>query len=678
MSRPQQIHRLASNSSEATPRQVIVLDTETRWRSTVGEEIHHLRLWEASSWYRHPKYFGRGRRQDAGGTTVAELVAFLNRVVLTTPTAWLYAHNAAFDLAVTNLPDALESAGWSLGQHNLASDNPWGHFKRGRRSLYLVDSHSLLPAPLERIGAALGLHKPDLPANEDDMGAWRARCRADVDITMRAILQFMNWWDAHHLGFLSVTGPRSGYNMMRHRCIPRQDYKPPIPRGPGSGDWVQHGHGYPVINPDPVARAQERYTLYQGRREAYQLGELPAGTYVEIDMRQAHLSVAGGWPLPCRRGTDFQQLDVDSPLIDSMNMGVIADVVLETDVADYPMRTAHGICYPVGTFRTRLAGPEIAAARRAGHLMQVQAGYYHRLSWWMQPWADQIGEILSDTGAMHPPMAKIFAKAASRTVPGRLASRTSRVIMTGTSPVRGWHVEHGIDAETRNPITQLHHNGQLSVIMRDLEADDSYPGVYSWITAIVRRQLAKVMHAIGLQRIVSVSTDAILIAVDRPGVRPWLTNGVHPHDADGKQHAAALVAFAEAITPGIHWSVKGIYQQVHLSSPQHLVVDDHRRLSGVPASAVQVKPQVYRYLTWPRLTSHLAAGAGDVYTRRWQQADLTRLTVPRWMYTCGCTRAPQVHPDHVQEPVILPVDVPYCLDHGAPLTERQHPALRRT
>ena len=675
--RTQRIHNLGPNSRESSPHQVIVVDTETRWAETDDAELHTLRVWDAATARRHGKHPSRPRVEYAAGETGEQLADWIESQVKTDPVAWLYTHNLSFDLSVSRLTVLLGERGWVVGANNLASDTPWAIMKKGNRTLRIADSWSLMPVPLATISEKVGVRKPPLPAGDDSDEAWHVRGRADVEITLAALLQLMDWWDQHKLGHWSITGARTGYNAMRHRCVKREGYDPGALQVGDGRPMLQHGDGHVVIDPDDQARKFERDTLYQGRRDAWRIGHQPRGVYVELDMQRAHLTVARTRKLPCRRGVRFTHLEIDTPYLESENMSVIADCRIRTDSARYPVRTKYGIIHPVGEFWTTLAGPELAEARRRGELLEIGAGYYYRLSWHMQPWAIWAEEVLQNKGSDHPPAAVLAVKGWSRSVPGIWAAKTSRVIEEGSSPVTGWHAEHAYDLDRKAQTTIVHMQGRMQVLLRDIEADDSFPAVLSFIQSHVRLALARMLERVPDYRIITCSTDSILI--DSSGWAPLEAKRTHRAElverghTDAKQLAAYLTEAADPFT----MTVKNVAADVRVLSPQHVRMDGKRKYSGVRADADEVERDKFRFMTWPKLGSQMTLEVPAGYLRTARTVDMTHLTVPRWIYECGCTHPAELriaagggnvtakpfeacprHPEHV-------------------LAAEQHPALIR-
>lgn len=670
-------HRLSGNALEDSPHEVIVIDTETRMHGEGTCEVHTLRCWAAVMMRRHGRNPSRPRREAAEGLGAPALADWLESRVRTTPTVWVYTHNLSFDLSVTRLPLLLVDRGWQITQHNLASDAPWARLVKGGKAVKLCDSASMLPYSVAHLGAHLGMGKLELPDQDEGDQAWLARCRRDVEITAAALEQAMDWWDARELGHWSSTGPRTGWNAYRHLCIPGREHRVIEQRGPGTESWISHGHGFPVIDPDPDARMFERSALCQGRREAWRLGQLPEGTYAELDFRHAYLSVAQHFPLPCRRGLAFESLECSSRYVDDPNLSIIAQVTLRTAVPRYPLRGRAGITYPVGTFTTVLCGPEIAEARRRGELVAIGAGYYYRLSWHMQPWADAMAAVIDAPEGRHPAMGVLLCKAWSRTVFGVWAARRSNVVIEGTSPEGGWHAEHGTDTQSGAKCTILNMAGRWQYIVRDQEADDSFPGVLAWVQSHIRVALGAVVDQIPDRYMVNCSTDSVLVQYAGYAVALDGRPGAKGRRAQVWESAHMTARRLSAFVPGLELRPKALYSNVRVLSAQHLKLDDEIRMAGISKSAQELAPDRFVFYTWPKMARQLELDEPRGYVRQHREVDLREIRVNRWAAEDGCTSPPEavVGPDGTT--VLLGPPGDGCIAHGAPWKARQWPDLAR-
>lgn len=675
MGRQVPVHDLGPNSKETSPHEVLVIDTETLPIPGTDPVVQRLNLWVGKIVRRHGKNPRRPREQWGKGRTSQDLADFLEQSVRSSPTLWVYCHNLSFDLAVTRLPVELMARGWRLGAHALASDAPWAFMAKGNYSVRLADSFSILPQPLPVIGDAMGLPKFALPSDGDPDAAWWARCERDVEITSRAVVQAMDWWDEHKLGCWSTTGPQTGWNMMRHLCVKQKGGPPIIHRGPREGGYTQRGDGHVTIDPDPVARVFERGTLYQGRREAWVTGVRPSGTFAELDFRTAHLTVAAEFKLPCRRGVAFESLPLDTPYLDHPNIGIIAKAVIATDTPRYPFRAKAGICYPVGMFETTLAGPELAEAKARGELMAIRAGYYYRLSYHMQPWALYCQDVLNADQDQVPPAARIMVKGFTTRVFGKWCARTSRLRYEGASPVGGWDAVHARDSRTHDPVTVLHIGGRMEEWIRDQEGDDSFPAVLSWVQSLVRVYLGRAVDAVGTHSMVAVSTDSLLVDLEALYASGHLGAPTGDELSDADLYAGFAAGRLAGVVEPFWPRVKAVVPTVEVVTAQHVRVGAQRKYSGVPKGAKERGRNRFDFITWPKLGGQIADGdeRGFVQPRRY--VDLTKACVNRYSAVDGCTGPVLATLSEWGGTQLIKPPTSGCEAHGAPWGERQWPGL---
>lgn len=676
MIRVPQIHYLSGNARESSPHRLLVVDTEANAEHDARGELQTLRLWHARTVRRHGIEPKAPRQTEHMGDTAAELADLCAAAGRSDATTWIYFHNLSYDLSLTRLPLLLVARGYELGEHALASDAPWARLKKGGRRLRLADSFSWLPVSVEKLGEALGIDKPPLPAWTADAGAWRARCAADVHITATALCRLMDEWDARRLGCWSLTGPASGWNCLRHisshrHGAPRTDFAM-VP----AGDSMNAHRAAVVIDPDPAARAFERRAIYSGRRDLWHVGKLPKGPYVELDLKTAHLSISANMPLPVRRQRAFTGLALDDWRLANRHESIIAEVTVQTGTPRYPLRIKGAVIHPVGTFTTTLCKPEIMDARERGDLLAIGPGYGYHVGPYMQEWARWCLGVLGDTTGATDPLLQIMVKGWSRTVPGRWGMLHARQIAAGASHVKEWEVEAAAIGSPPVRGYIFHFAGQWSEHVRDAEADDSFPAVLAHIQSWCRLALNRAIDAVPESLLVSCNTEgfwahesalASLANLEPTGLK----NQPRGYDVG----ARAELALSERTDP-LEIRVKQTAKHLRLLSPQHLEINGAHHYAGVPRSAAAIGSDAFEFLTWPKLAAQMQRGDPRGYLRERRRVNLAGLPVNRWAYVDGCC-----------EPVAAVIDKPggasallppnaTCAAHGAGLAEVQHRALR--
>jgi hypothetical protein len=649
-------HWLRENHLERSPKRLLIVDTETRPISAdnVGRQV--LRLWCARLVRRHDVDPKKPRSEDFDGYTAAELVELIEGQARADASLWLMTHNLNFDLAVTELPVRLVEAGWRMTEGALTTADPWCRFAKGRRRLTITDSWSYLPTGVEALGVALGYPKLPLPDWLAPDEAWRARCRRDVEIVDRSIGQLMDWWDAGRFGNWSLTGPSTGWSSYRHHK--------PRPRV--------------MVEPDPQARALEQRAITGGRRGVSQVGLLPLGLYADVDITTAHLAVMGNFLLPARRLKHFDRLEFSHTALRSQVIDVVAECEVETAAPRYPWQSGRGIFYPVGRFRCVLAGPEIRAAMERGELRAIGPGYTYLLGNHMQGWAHWLAGLLDESSTDAPATAKLAAKHWSRCVPGKWAGHTSEVVAKIADPRPGWLIERGWLVKEARPADFLLIGHELWTIRRDDWADDAFPAILAFIQAHTRVALSRLLDLAGPAAMVS-NTDGALLDLSRlPLVLDSTDSG--PADLERRKLVALnnLCTTWSAMLAPFNVRPKGAARSVTVLSPQHLLLDQERRLAGVPASAQALGDHRYSFTAWPKLRLQLIRANGPGYETDARQSDLSNIQPAGWLTESGAVIPPTVSldVDGVTRLGLPTWDQSTTGDRLA-AAERQHPILRR-
>lgn len=591
--RPPCVHRLRGNETEWTPPCLVALDTESRWELAGTTERHTLRLWSALATIRRGSSRAVGSQVWGRGTTTEELCDYLEALMVGRDTVWVTAHNLGFDLALTRLPEALTRRGWEASDDSLNPDSPWLRLRRNERRLTFVDSFTWLPVRLAAVGELVGVDKPELPENDDSEDAWQARCDGDVTILSAAMLALMEWFDRARLGRWSLTGPATGYNVLRHR----RDF-PKM-----------------VIDPDQAARSFERRAIYGGRREAYRIGEYGPGRFFDLDIHGAYPMVAATRPLPTERLTAFPSLLMRT--FDRLpgSFGVIAECVVRRAACHVPVRLHDEVWYPRGAVRTVLATPEIKHALTCGCEVDIGPGYLYRTAKWGRGWARWVMRLADGDDPRAPAVARVTGKHWSRAVLGKFAQRTSRVEPAGPARGVGWRVEDGYDAAREASYVSVELGGQRFDVYRDQEGDNSFPAVLAFIESYVRVQLDRLVRELPCGRAVQVDTDGVLVETDDPdAVREWAQREV-----------------------GVELRCKTAATRVHLLGPQHVWLDDQARLSGVPRDALREGDQTYVGRTWPGLAWQLAQSGEAAYLRPEVRVTVRGPFTHRWVRRDGST-----------------------------------------
>ena len=671
---PAAAHYLASNDTTWTPPAVISLDTETQVVQTYPE-VQELRCWHVRADYRAGARRLPGEHVEGGGTSGTDLARRIDKWASRWAETWLYAHNLNFDLTVTKLPLLLAGRGWSTTDMAVDGVSPWLILHRDQQKIVITDSHAIWPVPLAELGEATGISKPPLP-DGDDYDSWLARCAADTLILHTALLEAMSYHDRNQLGRWALTGASIGWNTMRHLQGARTSKKARAARLALGLPGVDPAAQPIVIDPDPDGLAHDRQAVYGGRRQTWRHGKLPAGQYWEIDFERAYQTVMASYALPRKRGRWFDTLPLDSRLIDDPchQWGIIAEVELETSEPRWPCRvpvtaaalppgSEHDqtgmptdsktrIFYPVGRFRTTLAGPDIAEARRLGCLRGVFRGQVHQLGYAIRPWAQWSLAAQDDSNT--PAVTRLALKHQGRAVAGKWAQRSWTKTIIGASTTYGWSYSDVYVNAARSRGAIIDFAGTKFLSVPDKDADNAYPAVLAWIESYTRVALSRAISSFGADLIVQCDTDGLILDATQLG---GTANRPEGAAAQALANHGALTQALRTVCDNmeaLRLRAKTMYRTIEVTGPQHLTLDGKKRWSGVPGSASRQGDGSYQAWTWPKLAWQMNHGDPRGYTRIVQTYRLANSYAPGWLLTDGTVAAPEARTTADGRPELIP------------------------
>lgn len=292
---------------------------------------------------------------------------------------WCFALNAAFDLTqigtwtkadkyeivFTGAPPLDKETGEPLyydgrkGMY-LTADPPtaldvW--HTRHERKYRFVDVFNYFRESVSKLGEWVGLPKVEEVKQWQSWSEAEPRCVRDVEIIRAVMLRLIEWWVANDLGTFRVTAPGLAKAAFRHK-------------------FKQHRIRF---HQHPELRKLERAAYCGNQMELYRHGKVEV-TVNELDMSAMYPSIMKRFPLPsavCEYRFVRQDQATDPIALDGAG---IAHVLIRSDQTEYPKKTKRGTYYPLGTFWTVLAGPELGAALAAGHVLKMASWARYELT----------------------------------------------------------------------------------------------------------------------------------------------------------------------------------------------------------------------------------------------------------------------------------------------------------
>lgn len=481
-------HLLKRNQTTEQPRRWLCVGTEWDARPDGDELRLTLTGGWARRWYSEP---GRDRDTtlDYPFRTPAEFWRIVDANLPRKSRLVVISTDLGRDARLLETFATLTAGGWEVKRFIEQEGAEIWSFRRGDRTLLMLSCSNYLPSPeteiLERFGScATSSGASPRPPSTSWPRAHRAATAAHN--VAQTVVTLMRGEDNGHF---APTLAGLAFNIYRHRHMAQR----------------------PTIDREHPAVALERDSYFGGRVTAYRRGLFVDGPYSYLDINGSYGAIMHAAHVPQRRVWYH-----DGPLSPGTFGGIppgrcIADVTLEADKALYPARTARGVEYPRGRFRTALAGPELALAWQRGEIKRVhRLAVYHlapllrSFAWDM--WVRRCAAEAAGDGVL----AGMY-KGLLVSLYGKFAQRNGVWEAVGRSRHKLNSYWDRLDYETREWSRWRNILGTVEKETGLVEAYHSFPAISAFITAHGRAYLRELRETAGADQVYYEDTDALIV-----------------------------------------------------------------------------------------------------------------------------------------------------------------------
>lgn len=247
--------------------------------------------------------------------------------------------------------------------------------------------------------------------------------------------------------------------------------------------------------------------------------------------------------------------------------GVIARVLIDSPVGEYPRATRQGTDYPVGQYSTVLAGPELIEIMREGHVREVGETVTYDMG---RPFVRAVETLMTErdraTAAGRADMRQ-WSKLLANSIPGKCAQKAgSWVRCPERDCPRQWGEEYESDGTGGRPTRYRWVMGFCWRWDEDRSGAGPHTSALAYLTAYMRIAMRAVRDACPPRSVISQDTDGIWVTdsaldalrragmLDRTGPGALrLTASVHSGEWWGPRHYRAGDTWVLAGLHGAAW-----------------------------------------------------------------------------------------------------------------------------
>jgi hypothetical protein len=539
---------------------MVFLDTETKKLIEGDLERHRMDIGWSCYWRRRG-----GGEKDTETWKFWEgtypLCKYIDSLAHQKESLWIFAHNAFFDLQVSDFFYYFTKWGWVL---DFVFDKGLTYIlviHKEKRSIRVVSTTNYFDTSVKELGKLTGLEK--LEANfdsisRDDLSAY---CRRDVEIIKRATTLYFEFIKANDLGRFSLTRASQAFNAYRHRFMNTRIY----------------------IHTNEKATALERSAYMGGRVECFRFGEQKGGPFLSLDVNSMFPYIMKNVPLPIRL-IDYRS----NPPLDIVEKGLnkfcmVAHVMLDTKEPLYAVRRHFKVIFPTGRFNAYVCTPLLTEAMKRGHLLKI-----HHLSAYEQ--GSLFGEYVDffyalkqkykeEGNAILERTAKIFLNS----LYGKFAQWSSLEERIEDKTCDGYYRLETVDLVTGD--TEIEYKLFNTIVRQQGKepARNSLIAISAHITEWARFLLWQIIEGTGRDRVLYCDTDSIKMRKrDFPFVQ-------YPVD---EQRLGALRREEE-------------FNEFTIWGAKNYITENERKIKGIPRTAEEIDEFTFKYASFPKQATHM-------------------------------------------------------------------------
>ncbi|TEU17333.1 MAG: hypothetical protein E3J21_08605 [Anaerolineales bacterium] len=482
-------HFINPNKGEKRPHHAIFFDTETEAipLDTGGEQLK-LKLGWVCYWTQS-KEKGQNSLEWCFFNSRAAFWSFVSEHFDKDKELYLIAHNIAFDFRIMGGFDHAKQERWRIEFLYHKGMTTLLMYETGQGTLKLLDMGNFFSTSLAEIGKVVGIEKTGIDFDGCSFQELSDYCRNDVQILVAAWETWLSFLDEHDLGDFRQTLAAQAMSAYRHNAM-----------------------AYPIkIHNDAKVCELEREAYRGGRVECFMVGELPKGSYYQLDVNGMYCYMMSQHEYPRMLKAWPVTLDQKQLKATLKKHCVVTRVILHTDIPAFPFRAEAFNIYPIGTFQIVLTTPELEFALEHCEILKIgQVAIYERAPIF-RAYAEYFAELKDFYWKEGNKPFREIAKKLANSLYGKFGQTDIETDLSFELPPIGPREAPYYDWRVKKwyRIYELGH--QVVFEKSGGESFNSFPAIPAHVTAYARMYLWSLIEQAGVENTFYCATDSLII-----------------------------------------------------------------------------------------------------------------------------------------------------------------------
>jgi len=554
-------HVLRENRRNVTPRYYIVFDCETLPQDHPLGQEHVFRL--AVAYYydksssRYPDPVDIIRTTDR-----VELWKWIERHAQPRQRLYIFAHNIDYDVTVSKALEYLQAAGYEVRKWFVQDRSYYMKWCKERKTILLMDTFSIFPFSLKRIGEFAGLPKAQMPDWSVSNDEWFTYCERDVVVLSKALQKYFSFIKDNDLGNFAITLPGQAFNAYRHRFMKENIY---------------------IHNLEPVINA-EVSAYYGGRTEAWYIGRVPEKLYY-LDINSMYPYVMKTFRYPVQYIGSWHNPTLCQLKKLCKTFAVIAHIEVDIKEPFLPYR-ADKVIFPVGRFSGWYATPEVLLALQKNAVKSCDKVFVYKKALIFADYVDFFYRIKNESKQSGDIASYVMSKLFLNSLYGKFGQRVAEMVEVKDNEISYQEATENIVSTATGKVDYVCFAGKIYRKERREPSYNSFIGIAAHVTSYARVHLYKHIELAGHENVYYMDTDSLFV---------------------NKKGFENLTSTIDNLRLG-YMKLEDQSDHVTILGAKSYIWNDKRKIKGIPYNSKEIKPGTYQYLEFMKFKSKLKKG----------------------------------------------------------------------
>jgi len=350
-----------------------------------------------------------------------------------------------------------------------------------------------------------------IPPDDSLESEWRRYCRDASRVTQQCVSRLALWHRLHGMGHFAYTISGMALAGFRHKHLTH-----PIDLPASKDDRDFERRGYYNGRTEPFWLGEIRNGRFYGLgKSPYERGlfqDRPKGPFHLVDARSFYGAVAQFQSVPIRCEAEGDGWPDSDPINPPLSMDYLAEVEIQSDTQEFPVRLPDRTIIARGHFATVLCGPELQRAVDTGAIIHVGRWRRYEIQTALRAWGLSVWDDRVAASAAGDELLASVCKAMLARLHGKFLQRAHRwQIVTDVQAPGPWRKWHTVSATTGQRETYRSIGWE---VQREEDAGDGkhcFPALAAYITSWGREWLRTWIRLAGKGCVLYCSTDGLIL-----------------------------------------------------------------------------------------------------------------------------------------------------------------------